>query len=320
MDRSVLTIATGKKSYFDMACAMARSVAITNPGLPVYIVTDLPWTTPASLRHVHLIRVNPEDLPSGFSAKLHLDRFLQTPFTLFIDADCLVVGSLEPAFRRFRGLPVGVLGLPLETGEWCGDIEKTRAKLNLPHVIMLNGGVYYLEQGRAVHEVLRRARELEADYDKLGFVRLRGQANEEILVSCSVVERGLGHVAGTGEIYADFQWWPKVVKMNVDTGEVILENPNLPDVRHQSRYPATVARPTIIHFLGHHVESPLYRRCKATFFLKSYRIPLPHFFASMMTATAFIKEFFRCALRPVYRKAFGIRKIRPVANRLIIGE
>jgi hypothetical protein len=61
-------------------------------------------------------RVPPGALGTGFSPKLHLDEIAPAPQTMFIDADCMVIGPLAPIFDRFAGRAVSVFGVHMSEG------------------------------------------------------------------------------------------------------------------------------------------------------------------------------------------------------------
>ena len=91
-DRGVIYVAVGKR-YIDESAFSAASLRKTNPGIPVYLLTDKPPENPAAWDKVLSVDVT---LP-GSGIKLHMD---QAPWSrcLFIDTDTMVVGSLDPLF------------------------------------------------------------------------------------------------------------------------------------------------------------------------------------------------------------------------------
>jgi hypothetical protein len=320
LQRSIITIATGKSSYFRMAMTMARSALISNPSLPVFVVTDLDEPVPSNLPNVSLVRFLPGELPTGFSAKLQLDRLVMTASSLYIDADCLLLKSLDPLFDAFGDRAVGVLGFEETVGEWFGDTPTIITRLGIPCRSIFNGGVYFIKKGAESAAVFSQAREYETRYDEIGFVRLRGQPNEEPLISAALAKSEISPVLNSGQYYADFQWWPKLLSLNISQGTAILENPSPPDARHQARFPATCADPIVLHFLGHHIDSPTYRFASCAVYLKSIGIPLSEIMARVYCAPLFCREFLRNILRPLFRRIFGLRGVRDSGSRLILPD
>lgn len=315
--RSVLTIATGKRSYMRMALNLAASIAASNPQTPTFILTDHTDPLP-NLPNTHFIRVCAGELPKGFSAKLHLDRYAQTDETLFIDADCLVLGSLDQVFAACNSVPVGVFGVPITEGEWFGDTKQICRALDIPYRPLFNGGVYFLRRGAESEAVFKFARDLEPRYDDLGFVRLRGQPNEEPLMSAAIAHYGIQAIENDGSLYADFQWWPHLERLDPIGGQTKLINPPPPDPRHQTRFPADHAQPAILHFLGHHVELPPYQFAALAIRLKVAGVPAATQIARLATIHLFAAERAKELGRPAFRAVFGARRIRPSRTRFVV--
>ena len=122
--RAILTLAAGNPVYWQMAINLARSFLWwhKHSDIRFYIVTDLPVELPEDLSGIELIRMPPDKLGKGFSAKLYLDELSPATKTLFVDADCLVVGNLESVFDRFAERAVSVVGGNISGGEWFGDV------------------------------------------------------------------------------------------------------------------------------------------------------------------------------------------------------
>lgn len=317
---AAFTIATGKSSYFHMAVNLARSFERWNRSneLRFYIVTDLDVPLPKDLKRSALIKVDTNELPRGFSAKLHIDRLMPADRSLFLDADCLLMRSLDPIFEAFKGKPVGVFGHVFSDGEHFGNVAEICERLKIPWLPRFNGGVYYVEKSGASMKILSDARELEKSYDDIGFHRLRGQPDEEMLISASLAKHGVTPVANDGRYYADFQWWPVVRRFKMATGDCTLYNPPVGHPRHQSTFPADLATPIVVHFLGHHVTSVLYRRASLELFLGSKGVPG----SSIIALGAFVHldlwDYLKNLLRPIYRALFGYRPIRRSDVRTVV--
>jgi hypothetical protein len=318
-ERSAFTIAVGKQSFKNMAVNLARSIAHNAPETSFTIITDeflkLPFRSPRISQRL----VKPGSLGRGFSTKLHLDRLAPTKRSMFIDADCLVYRPLDDLFDAFAGLPVGVLGHNRTDGELFCDVISTCRRFNVKSLPWFNGGVYYIESGNQASKVYDRAREIEKHYDEFGFVRLRGQPNEEILMSVALAEHGISPVPNPGCYYADFQWWPGDAKLNVLRGHSLMVNPPSPDPRRQTTFPADFANPIVVHFLGHHVESIIYKREAVALRLNNH-LPMAGLLARIAVSPLCLNERSRELLRPVYRSLFGIRKIKSSKSRFVVDE
>jgi hypothetical protein len=312
-----MTIATTKAVYWDMAVNLARSFRWWHRSSDVafQIVTDLDLPLPDDLREVIVNRVPAGQLGIGFAPKLHLDRLAPAPRTLFIDADCLCVGSLEPVFDQLRGRPVAVLGGAVAQGEWFGDVGAICAKFGVPALPKFNGGIYYIERGERAQRVYDQARELEREYDELGLVRLRGRPNEEILIAIAMACQGLEAVPDGGAVMGDPQACPARLEVDVLKGRSLLENPPPPDPRHRDWYPFHRVQPLVVHFLGDYTSSWQYRAetMKLTLAM-GWRVPAPAAQGLVWLAYALPARAWEASvdlLRPLFRRLFGTRRIRP---------
>ena len=314
--RAVITLATTKPIFVDMAFALARSFLYWNrdPDLKFYLITDLAFDLPPDLARIEIIRVEPGKLGVGFSPKLHLDSLLPAARTLFIDSDCLCFGPLDYVFDRFAGCKVGVVGGALTSGLWHCDIDKTRQRLNLGPMPEFNGGLYYLERGGEVTEVYQRARALEAQYNELGLVRLRGRPNDEILISIALAERGWMAVPEDGTILGNVDTiYPVIDELDVLRGVCRMSNPPPTDRRHLPAHPVSESRPLIVHFLDYGTDQWPYR-AEALKIRLVQRNGLPVALARLLADGTLglagrSLDAFKDTFRPAYRKLFGARRI-----------
>jgi hypothetical protein len=291
---SVLTFATNKLSYVKFALNCAQSVILHNKNVPVYIVSNLAVTIPYQLKNVNIIPIDNELAKKGLELKLHIDRFLQTKHTLFIDSDCLCFGSLEPLFKAFEKNDLSVIGNVVPSEEWCGtDQAKTiKRKFNLDHLIRFNAGVIYLKQSSHNQQLYNDVRKIAEKYDELGFIRNNKWINEEGPISIVMMLNQQKPVADDGiymtDLFTDFR--PK--KMNVLKGERRLKNPDSPSIRHRPWYPGQYS-PLIIHYGGLNVNSYPYTAQKALLYFNRFGLP-----SGLSTLITFI--FIRIPYRTAY--------------------
>lgn len=316
-DKGVLTLATGKPFYFEIALNLARSFVFWHRGSAIrfFIATDLEIELPRDLAGVSLLKFQPGELGKGFSAKLQLDRMAPAGKTLFVDADCLCVGSLEPVFARFSGRPVSVVGGSISSGDWFGDVASVCARIGVAELPKYNGGIYYLERGGASETVYARARDLEKDYDDLGLARLRGQPNDELLMAMAMALHGLKAIPDDSTIMSDPQACPGGLGVDVLMGWSRLVNPPPPDRRHQAWYPFVVVHPVVVHFLGDNTSSWQYQAEVYKLALVSrYSIPVSIAWTSVFLfyqIPARCMQRLKDLLRPLYRWLFGVREVKP---------
>lgn len=312
-------MASGKAVYVNMAINLARSFIIhhTNTNLSFYIATDLPNLIPKDLidnPKIHIIEFTEGTYGTGFSTKLHLDKLAPSDYTLFIDADCLLTGSLLPVFEILKGKPVSVIGRPLHDGEWFGDVAHFCKKFNVKSIPGFNGCLYYIEKSDVARKVYQKARELEPHYEEMGMVLLRGKPNDELLISVSMAMHGLHETPDDGYIYGDPFASPGKIKIDVIKGISEMENPPYPSPLHYPKNPFHITHPLICHFLGSHTEYPPYTTqayILEKYFQKKHAVFIIRIMAYVKydlpySTSKFIKNIFR----PMYHRIIGIRKIK----------
>jgi hypothetical protein len=313
---NILTIATGKKLYLDMAISLARSFWLWNSesGIKFYLATDQPDLLEEDVKgYVNIISLKPGELGFGFSPKLHLDELAPNGQTLFIDSDCLVYGDLLPVFKRFKGHEVSVIGSYIKDGEWFGNVSAICKKFEITRLPKFNGGIYYIENGPKAAAVYKAARHLEPQYDEIGFVRLRDRPNDEVLMALAMELHQQTPITDDGTITSDPLTCSGTFSTNVISGKTRLHNPPAPSTLNTPWYPFTYVKPLIVHFLGHHTHGYQYKadvfRLQAKSKNQSYQfsniagaltIEFP------MRLRASFKNFFR----PVYRAVFGVRSFK----------
>ena len=316
MENAVFTIAVGKRLYLRMACALARSFRLwhRDNDIEFFLATDADRASlPADLSDLKIIPLQPAQYGSGFSPKIHLDKIAPADRSLFVDADCLCVGSLEKAFADFRGHSVSVIGREISTGEWYGDVAAVCRQFNITAVPRFNGGVYYLERGPICERVYQTAREVEARYDEIGFVRLRGHPNDEVLVSLAMALHGQKPILERGDIMNSLLAGPAGLEIDVLKGHALLRNPK-GHPRHNPWYESEEMRPKLVHFLGSDINDYPYRQ-------EEMRLDLvcnkgwPHWLATIWVKLCFsvpslLLSKCKNILRPTYHLLFGPRVVR----------
>lgn len=314
--RNLLTIATSKEVYIEMASNLARSFFLWHPNSDIdfYIVTDRVDLIPVDVNKLaKIIEVASGSLGKGFSAKLFLDKLAPEGQTLFIDSDCLIFGKLDFVFERFNGKSVSVVGKYISSGEWFGNIEAICATYEVPHLPKFNGGIYYLEKGTTSTEVYDTARSLEKKYDDIGFKRLRNLPNDEVIMALAMQLHKQEPIVEDGTIMSDLQSCQGPYKLDVLAGVNVLTNPPKPNPMHQAWYPFENVSPIVVHFLGNYTEHYPYRRevyllkkalnkqmGLATKFMAKFSIEYP----------SRVKEAFKNNFRSVFHRFFGIRKVK----------
>lgn len=320
--RYVLTIATGKKIYADMAANLARSFFWWHQDTDIVfrIVTDNKALLPPDVaERAEITTITPGEFGLGFSTKLNLDKLAADGQTLFIDSDCLVYGNLDAVFEKFKGHAVSVIGDYIATGEWFGAICK---KFNVQHIPKFNGGIYYLEKGKITDEVYKIARSLETKYDEIGFVRLRNRANDEVLMALAMELNRMAPIPDDGSILAEFVNFQSGIKSNLLNGIAELYN-DPANPAYQENWHLTIAQPLVVHFLGHYNQvMPYVKETKQLKYLFSNK--LPQNISKLLTFVQVTLPFetisyFKNILRPLYRLFLGTRKIK-TSERIVVND
>jgi len=312
--KCVLTIAAGKQIYYEFAANLARSFRIhhSNTDIDFVMAVDDPEKVPSDVTAWAEVVAIPESIADvGFELKLHLDQYSDYQKTLFIDADCLVVESLEEVFVRFAGQDFVALGQDLSSGEWFGDISERLQEIARPSLPVFVGAIYYFDRNPRGLAVLKIARELACQYDELGLVRLRGKKNEEPLLSLAMSRCGIPAQMDAGDIKCDYMAFDGPIRVDVVRSVAQFNNP----LRDFLLVPKGGQRltPKIAHFNDAYAGTWLYLRESDRLRLnQAYRVPTPlarfipiltrEWPGRMMITT-------KRLLRPVYHKLFGLRRV-----------
>jgi hypothetical protein len=320
--RNILTLATGKKLYVDMATNLVRSFIFWNKGTDItfYLATDLPQFVPDDIKDsIKIIELKPGEFGKGFSPKLHLDKLAPPGQTLFIDSDCLIYGDLLPAFDKFVGRKISVIGNYIATGEWFGDVAAICKQFNIEHLPKFNGGVYYIENSPEASQVYETARTLELKYDDIGFVRLRNRPNDEVLMALAMQFSAQKPIKDDGTILAEFVNFQSGIQSDLVKGMAKLYNTPF-HANYQKNWPLTIAEPLIVHFLGHYNQVlPYTKEVSILRYISSnkYSVGKAQLLTTLLvTIPSQIKTTVKQLLRPVYRSIMGTRSIK-ISDRLI---
>ncbi|MFD2161028.1 hypothetical protein ACFSJU_01390 [Paradesertivirga mongoliensis] len=317
MSRNVLTIATGKGLYIKLAVNLYHSFIYWNESndIQFFLVTDRPdLINASSSKKLNIVTIEPNQFGEGFSTKLWLDELAPPGQTLFIDSDCLIFGRIDALFDRFKGNPVTVVGTYCQEGEWFGNIEAICKRFNVSQIPKFNGGIYYIEKGPIATDVYIKARELEREYDEIGFIRLRNRPNDEVIMALSMQLKKMIPVKDDGTIMSDPQSCPGGYDIDVITGNRWLVNPPPPHPLHQQWYPFIKVSPVIVHFLGYYTQHYPYKREVYRLKLKlTGRLnPLSDFICKLkLEYPERFKLLSKKTFRSSYHRIFGVRKVKP---------
>jgi hypothetical protein len=315
--KSILTIATTKKTYVEMACNLAMSFLLWNDTADIdfFLVTDCPELIPKKLQQkIKVVNVSAGALGDGFSSKLHMEQFSYTAQTLFIDADCLVYGNLNPAFDAFKDHSVSAIGYNRYEGKdvgFCKDIAQVIINTDVKYFPLICGSVYYIEKGETASKIFAHAISLLKSYNEIGFVKLRNKENEEPLIAVSMAKFNQNPVNDTGLIKADRMFY-EFLETNVIEGKAKLWNhKNIPIPEYST---LKLALPLIVHFNASYAELFEYEseviRLKKVF-LENRGVKTANLYADLLSVIpGKLSKTTKDIFRPIYNSLFGYRKIR----------
>jgi hypothetical protein len=253
---SIITFATNKLNYLHFAFNCARSVLLFND-IDIYIITNIDHPVPCDIKHkTHLLNVNDNHADLGSGAKIFLDEYIQTKYSLFIDADCLCYGSLDAIFNACKGQSTTVAGNIVPAEKWCGEKQAATIKkeFGLSELISFNAGIIYLEKNETAHSIFNTARAIAEKYDEYGFDRNNGWINEEAPLSIAMVMNKQLPIADDGRYMTDLFTDRRPKRLNVLSGDRELSNPPPPMMLHRPWYPSRYS-PLILHFGGANLNS-----------------------------------------------------------------
>lgn len=248
---TVFTVAAGNDKYFRMAVGLARSFQIHNfdKNINFIIFTDQQRKLPDDLINIKL-NVLPSTIPlTGLDFKVNFDSFPLIGKNIFIDSDCFVLRELKNVFAQFSGMSVGVAGIRVAGGDWCGaDLQKVLQLTGFNGLIRFNGGFYYIDMDHPnTSQIFESARWWASRYDELGFERLGCSFNDEPLISLSLAQHDERFIKDDGSIAADLNF---DVGSYVDVllyGATLLNRP----IGHLGRkwwYENELVKPSIVHY------------------------------------------------------------------------
>lgn len=315
MKRCVLTLASGKLLYYNLAAALARSFKCHHPegDIDFVFVVDDTEKIPSDLRKwVKIVPLDKTRGGSGFELKLDLDRYSDYEQTLFIDADCLLVGPLHSLFDSLQGSQFTAFGRNETSGEWFGDIESRTIEAGVSSIPVFVGAVYYFENTGKARSVFEKARLFAPGYDAMGIVRLRERMNEEPLISLGMAAAGLMAKPDDGTAKCDVMGFEGPFQIDVLAGKAAFLRPRIdfflaPQI-------TGVGQPLIVHFNDSFSQMWEYR-LEALSLKLHFLYGIPKTSARMFAVLRHESigrptRFLKGMLRPIYRSIFGVRKLK----------
>lgn len=209
--RGYLTMAAGSPRFLEMAVDMALSLR-EHTTLPVALAADEPiaeivsQTYPTVFDHVGIV---PQEFRDGRGLKYGVAE--ATPFdqTAFIDADCIVLGSLEHVWDALEGHDMAFLGELLteddDENHHGFSTRRLMRRFGLRHYLKTNSGFFCFRREPA-REILRECLTcyVEEARPRLRWSLLLGAwLGDEIAIGIVGGRRRLGTLPKPAEMY-----WP----------------------------------------------------------------------------------------------------------------
>lgn len=216
MTKGFITIATGKEEYYQLAQNLLRSYRYfcSNP-LPFTVLCDRENEYTSNFDDVIIYK---NGATNSYLDKLSLGEYLPYDENIFIDADCLAFGDLNPIFDYFQKADDfscfgRVLPLDDKTGwfeyENLGDL-----KPQVTYVVGLHGGIYYMRKSEITQRIFSDARAFVPDYPKFKFKGKFDTPGDEPLVALSMAVNKCKPVPF--ERKAICCYWEYIGDMNID--------------------------------------------------------------------------------------------------------
>lgn len=209
--RGFLTLATGRQAFLEMAADMALSLR-EHTDLPIGVVTDGPLARVARDRFAPVfddVTVIEERFLKGRVRKYGLASASPFDEVVYVDADCVVLGSLDHLFDALHDDDVAMLGEQLTRGDderhHGFSTRRLMERFALDRYLKTNSGVFAFRTEPAV-EVMEAWRRcfLEEVRPRLRWSLLRGAwLGDEIAIGVVGGRLGLGTLRPPHVMY-----WP----------------------------------------------------------------------------------------------------------------
>jgi len=299
--KGILTIAIGER-YCRMAQGLIRSLRLFNQEIPVVVVTENAAFFSAEEK---VLCISPiKNSRSGVWQKVHLDEYSPFESTLFIDADCLVFGSLDQVWADCEGHHFGIYGKDdCDPREWWYFQNAPEEILSgWGRITKFNSGICFFRRGGVSKRIFSTAREFDAKYAEIGLGGFRGDVSDEPLFSIAMAKEGifaLGEAEGRFALPTEFGF---------QTGFGDVYKGVFGYIKDGRRCTAPVA-----HFFGEWATCYFYRR-------ELFRLLLNPKWDRLGLTSAAIKavgDF--CYLSFLWLRAMVLRILRPNGSRLAPG-
>lgn len=181
-NRGFVTIATGNQKYYQMASNLLKSYRIYGQSsLPFAIICDKDCAESREFDDMILIN----SPCNSYMDKLSLYQNMPYEETIFIDADSLILSSVDNLWADFESMgDFSCYGkqLPLDSNRgWYIYEGMGELKAKIPYVISMHGGLYYMRKTDTCRIIFENAKQFAKDYYKYSFTNFVKPADEPVL-------------------------------------------------------------------------------------------------------------------------------------------
>lgn len=262
--RTVLTFATGARSYITMAKGLAISLDMHGSTAPRTIFTDHP-DDPETRQLYATVLAPPPEYPHWFMKLAALDA-TKADQILYIDGDCLAVQNVDALFDSLRGSDFAVQGMWREDpGDWYGPMRAIMDREGIAAVPQFSGGFLYYERTERAQELIQEVMALASRYDELGLRRNGGHVVDEVCIALAMAKTGIGKVF-PDSLNASMTPWRAIGPVHLDVlrGECSFARKK-PELE--------VVRPMIYHSARAKWDTAYWRELRKV--LRAYRLAMP---------------------------------------------
>jgi len=247
--KSVFTVVTGSRKYFEFAFALARSYRLHNniEDIPFFIVSDADFSLPSDLRWVQKKILPPGSIAKGVESKFALNELAPAYKSLYIDADSMVYRDISNAFDMPND-SINVIGTKITAGTWDDmPAQEVIVRFKIPYLVRYCGAFYFIIKNELSNSICAMVKDLaKSGYS---FQKHAHGINEEPVFSISMATAGIEPIADTGNIWGDVHQLKSHHDLDVLKGRTHFTNSKA-NANYKFWIPEGDYSPAIIHFGG----------------------------------------------------------------------
>ena len=157
-----VTMAYGKRKFFEMAANLALSVKLNDPGRPICLLYKEGETVPEDIAALFddVVAMPSSDRYPGVSIKLAI--YEPTPYdeALYVDSDCFIMKpDMDRHWAKYGAQDFGCAGVKRQSGFFYNhDVAEMTAAAGVDHMIQMNCGVLFYRKSEGGLALFEQAR------------------------------------------------------------------------------------------------------------------------------------------------------------------